>query len=306
LTGTSINVLQRISGHIPGKGDPAMIEEPLSIEHQPLLQPLLKSLGLQISEYSFANLYLFRQAHAYAVIREAGEIFIRGRAYDGASYIMPTRPVSAIDQKLLRQLIRVYGMLFPIPEAWLECFPDPEYHHSYHEAESDYIHELAKLVTYHGHHLHDKKNLLHQFEKSYEYQAVPLKSEHLADARSILAVWQTEATDSPERTDYHACAEALDRYEELGQCGAIYYVNQTPAGFIIGEELDPSLFALHFVKASRRYKGIYQYMYHQFASIMPARYVGFNFEQDLGIESLRRAKGSYLPERMIRKYRVTL
>ncbi|MDD5672723.1 MAG: phosphatidylglycerol lysyltransferase domain-containing protein, partial [Chitinivibrionales bacterium] len=57
-------------------------------------------------------------------------------------------------------------------------------------------------------------------------------------------------------------------------------------------------------KGDRTFKGVYQFMYHQFAQIMPAKYAAFNFEQDLGIESLRRSKAAYRPERMLKKYRV--
>jgi hypothetical protein len=37
---------------------------------------------------------------------------------------------------------------------------------------------------------------------------------------------------------------------------------------------------------------------------MPSKYALFNFEQDLGLESLRQAKASYHPDKMAVKYRV--
>ena len=44
--------------------------EPLHLGHRALLSPLIAALGVQLSEYSFANLFLFRQIHGYRVVAE--------------------------------------------------------------------------------------------------------------------------------------------------------------------------------------------------------------------------------------------
>jgi uncharacterized protein len=81
-------------------------------------------------------------------------------------------------------------------------------------------------------------------------------------------------------------------------------VNEDPAGFIMGEELNHSMFAFHFAKGKRKYKGMYQFMYNHFAKMLPKKYEVLNFEQDLGKLALKIAKASYNPERMLKKYRV--
>ena len=89
----------------------------------------------------------------------------------------------------------------------------------------------------------------------------------------------------------------------LAEHGCSY---REPAGFILGEGLGDSIFALHFAKGLTKFKGIYQFMYNHFAGIMSDRYELLNFEQDLGNPELRHAKSSYRPDRMIHKYRVSL
>jgi hypothetical protein len=262
-------------------------------------------LALPVSEYSFANLYLFRAVHSYSVLFDE-DIFIRGTAYDGTAFVMPTRDVRLMKRNLLDRMITACGMLFPVPEEWLAAFDPAAYAISFDDAESDYIHEIAELVGYRGNKLHAKKNQLNQFLARYRVQALPLTNERLKDALAVLDAWQEESDEPPQKTDYAPCKEALSLYEELVLCGAIYYVDGGPAGFIIGEELGRAAFVLHFAKARRAFKGIYQYMYSQFAQIMPSHYAVFNFEQDLGIETLRQAKASYRPERMVKKYRIRL
>ena len=282
-----------------------MTEEPLSLLHKEILRSRLKTINTQVSEYSFANLYLFRSEHDYSVIID-DEIFIRGKTHDNDSYLMPTRDVRIIDEPLLDRSIAEGGMLFPVLEEWLPRFQDPRYFIDFKDSESDYIIDIGKLATYQGNKLHDKKNLLNQFLRRYQCAALPLTDDRLGDAQKVLDVWQQETGIPVAETDYHACQEAISLYEDLTLCGGIYYIENQPAGFIIGEELDNVTFAVHFAKAIRTFKGIYQYMYHQFAGIMPQRYTAFNFEQDLGLESLRHMKASYQPKEMLKKYRITL
>ena len=74
-----------------------MVEEPLSFGHKSLLSELLRASSSPLSEYSFANLYLFREKHAYSVLL-GEELFIRGKAYSGRDYVMPTRDVRKINK----------------------------------------------------------------------------------------------------------------------------------------------------------------------------------------------------------------
>ncbi|MBN1534037.1 MAG: DUF2156 domain-containing protein [Spirochaetes bacterium] len=277
----------------------------ISLGHKALLHERLRAVDSWISEYSFPNLYLFRRVHEYRVIRDA-EIFILGTHYDGQRYVMPTRDAREIDPRYLRETIAEYGLMYPVPEQWLEAFPTDVYGITYHDGDSDYIHRVDKLMTYGGKRLHDKKNLLNQFLKRYRHEALPLTNDRLGDALSVLEQWQRDMAEPPEQTDYYPCREAIERYEELMQCGGIYYADDEPAGFIIGEELHENVFALHFAKGKRSFKGLYQFMFNNFASIMPSRYCCLNFEQDMGKESLRQAKSTYEPEYMIKKYRISL
>jgi uncharacterized protein len=281
------------------------MDTPLSLEHRKILFEPLHAIGSEISEYSFANLYLFRREHDYRVVT-GDELLIRGRMRDGMKYVMPVRNVRNISSGSLKNAIETDGMMFPIPEEWLAVFDPEQYAISSNDADSDYIHKIAKLATYAGNNLHGQRNLVNQFLRRYGSNAFPLTKERLVDARVILDAWQNEAGVLRDETDYEACKEAIALYDDLVLCGAIYYADSEPAGFIIGEELNNATFALHFAKARRKFSGVYQYMFSQLATVMPSRYTAFNFEQDLGIESLRRAKSSYHPEKMIRKFRISL
>lgn len=277
--------------------------ERLGIDHMDLLTPRLRQANAGLSEYTFANLYLFRASHDYHVIRDR-EIFIRGISCDGRTYLMPTTDARMLEPQYLREMMQGVDFLFPIPEAWLSPFHEDEYEITYREGERDYVYTVEKMTTYGGRRLHKKRNLLKQFLQKYQSHALPLTNDKLDEARFILEDWMKSAGVNPADTDFGPCREALDLYEDLVLCGGIYYADNEPAGFVLGEELNEETFVLHFAKARTKFKGIYQFMFNNFAKILPPQYRYLNLEQDLDRENLRVFKSSYAPEAMLRKARV--
>jgi hypothetical protein len=282
-----------------------MTVEKLELHHQALLSPRLNQVNTVISEYTFANLYLFRKNHDYEVIRD-GDIFIRGRSYDGYPYLMPTVDVRTLDLRDLKNRMKDVDFLFPVPEDWLPVFSPDEFEIAFFEGDADYVYTVEKMSTYKGRRLHKKRNLLKQFLETYQHEALPLTNDRLEQARFVLTDWLTTTDREAHETDYGPCLEALDRYDELVLCGGIYYADNEPAGFVLGEELNEETYVLHFAKARRKFKGIYQYMFNNFAKILPPKYKYLNLEQDLEQENLRIFKSSYVPDVLIRKARVRL
>jgi hypothetical protein len=282
-----------------------MKTEKLDLSHKELLYDRLKSIDTAIAEYSFANLYLFRKNHQYEVIIDR-EIFIKGITYDSYSYLMPTSDIRRTDREYLKELVKSVHFLFPIPEEWLEAFDRNEFEFSSAAGDADYMYTVEKMSTYRGRRLHKKRNLLKQFTTLYNHEAFPLTTGRLDHAVSILRAWQEESGAHIEEADFYPCMEAIRLYDELVLCGGIYYADREPAGFIIGEELNQETFVLHFAKGRIKYTGIYQYMFNNFARILPSKYHFMNLEQDLDRETLRHAKTSYVPDIMVKKFRVSL
>lgn len=282
-----------------------MKTERISLSHKELLYQKLKK-DTMISEYSFANIYLFRENHDYEVLFIDDLLFIKGKSYDGKYYVMPVSDVNDIKRDCFDYLLKYVDFIFPIDEKWLVLFDTNKFIFEFRDGDTDYVYDINKLRTFSGKKLHSKRNLLHQFEKNYDCDALPLFGDKLIEAKEILEKWQEQSAQKKEDTDYNACMEALDLYDDLILCGFIYYVNRNPVGFIIGEELNKDCFALHFAKGLVEYKGIYQFMFNSFAKVLPDKYSFVNFEQDLDKENLRLAKKSYEPDLLVKKYRIRL
>lgn len=273
--------------------------EKVGLQHQELLSGKLTSIKTCLSEYCFANIYLYRTIHAYEVVF-AHKIFIRGKTRDGVVYYMPTENITAEDFDALQKQVEGLVVFFPLPGHWIEQFPETAFNRKFCPADSDYLYALRSMRTYPGRHLSGQRNFIKQFNEHYQVRIERLTQSNVQGAISVLQQWQ----QNQKATDYESCLEALQLHEKLGLDGLVFYDNESPIAFIIGEELNPQVYIFHFVKANTQYKGIYAFVYQQFALSIPDHYQYINLEQDLGLLGIRKAKQSYHPEKLVPKWRI--
>lgn len=287
-----------------------MKEVNLEMRHQNLLHPLLKNIQISLSEYCFANLYFFRNTHKYKIIDRDGNLFLSGISYDKKRYLMPLQDLNE-SEEYREQLMTLaaeeaFDMIFPVPETWLPYFEEKEFHIDMLEQDSDYIYTSEKMQTYSGRKLHKKRNLLKQFVQNYETDVQSLSESNIHEPLELLDLWQALSTQEMGDSDYYQCRDALIHRENFNLEGAIFYADGNAVGFMIGEAVSDSVFAIHFAKGDVAAKGIYQFMFNRFAEEFCKDYEFINLEQDLGIEGLRKTKRSYLPDHMAHKYRIHL
>jgi hypothetical protein len=276
----------------------------LDFSHRDLIKEKLGSVTSPFSEFSFMNLYLFREIHKYEVIESPEGVYIGGLTRDGKKYLMP---LFNIDEKSIDSLcakITDETMLFPVPADSVGLFIEKGFRAEYNPADSDYIFSIDKLATYPGRHLHKKRNLMKQFLELYSWSAADISSDNRNECLAILEQWQKDTGLPEHETDVSSCREALLHYDEFGLTGTLFYAGEEAAGFVLGEFISGKTYALHFAKGLTRFKGIYQFMYNVFAKELCKDCLWVNFEQDLGIPALRQAKESYMPDRMEHKYRI--
>jgi hypothetical protein len=272
----------------------------LTIEQRSVLHPCFRRLTEGISEFTFAGIFLFRDTRRYQVSRVGEDRYvIAGR--DAASFFM--LPFGLPDPDILRTLFERFGTLKCATAAQADRLEEMGYRIWEDRDNFDYLYRREDLVRLSGRRLHKKKNMVNLFLRENTGLARPLLDEYVGDALRILEQWRAQQA-SP--GDYAAAREALERMEELQLCGGIFYVDETPIAYSLGEELAAGrTFVIHFEKAVRadQYKGVYQYINQAFAAVLPEKYDWINREQDLGDAGLRQAKESYKPAGFVRKYR---
>jgi hypothetical protein len=164
----------------------------------------------------------------------------------------------------------------------------------------DYLYLRTDLAELSGKKYHKKRNLVNTFINSYKYEKRPLTKNLIPEAMQVLDKW---VENKGESGDYNSAKEALELFDVLKMKGAMFYVDEKPAGWCLGESLAKGrMFAIHFEKGLDEYKGIYQFINQAFAESLPRYYKYINREQDLGEEGLRQAKMTYRPAGFVQKY----
>lgn len=270
----------------------------LTLDFRPDLHELLRKLPEGVSEFTFANLYLFRVKHSYSLTRLPNNLLgILGND-EGKPFFM--LPFGLPDPATLHQLFSDHISMKCVTLHQKTLLEALGYQVIEDRDNFDYLYLRSDLVDLQGRKFSKKRNLIKAFISNHEYIAKPLLDEHIPEALLILEQWREEYGASG---DYNAAREALEQSWELQLCGGIYYVEDRPVAYSLGEELANSTsFVIHFEKAISSYKGIYQFINQAFASILPDFYQTINREQDLGDAGLRQAKHSYKPSSYVVKH----
>jgi uncharacterized protein len=273
--------------------------EPLSLAHRSTVEPLLREMNLPLSEYGFANLYLFRDVHRYALVSHPLPHML-GVTYDGVRHAMP---LVRFAWDHVDALLEHAACIYPVTEEIAQQGSAHGMRSSWNDDDSDYIYEARRLALLEGKTLRHKRIEAASFAAAAAPSIAPLTLANRHQAIDILDLWARQV-DRPRRdTDVDACQAALDNFEALGLHGRVISDGAgVPCAFLLAQNLGENGAAVHFAKGDREREGIYPYMFSQFAASAGVSWL--NFEQDLGKPGLRQAKRALDPVRQLRKYRL--
>lgn len=98
---------------------------------------------------------------------------------------------------------------------------------------------------------------------------------------------------------------SIKNRERLGLIGGLIRANDRVVAVTLGGAINDEMFDINFEKAFSDVPGAYPMINQQFIinELMNYKYV--NREEDMGLDGLRKAKESYLPEFMVQKGLVT-
>ena len=286
----------------------------LTLEDKPLCDQLFNQFPPQISEFTFTNLFIWRQAYQIKISHLQNFLCLLSEQ-EGSSFFFP--PIGEGDviecyQSLL-QYLRGKGIspkIVRVPEA---VVAEIDWKTSGMKAEldrnqSDYVYLVQDLTELKGRKYHRKRNHIKQFQEKYSYQYIPLTPEWIPQCLQLETEWcdlrQCEASPGL-LNESLAIKEAFTHYEELGVKGGAILINAKVEAFTLGDPLNPETVVIHIEKANPAYEGLYPTINQAFLEYQWSGYTYINREQDLGEEGLRKAKESYFPHHLVNKYTVT-
>ena len=286
-----------------------------------IFDKFFKDANCQSSKYTFTNLFMWRNLYnvSWAVENDVLFIFTENDKTFSAwqPFGAPENMQDAISKILTcaKELKGDKEFILNFLEKnfvdELKKFPDAKFEISFNPAYTDYVYAAEDLATLGGRKFHGKKNHLNQFYKDYpiaEYS--PVTAEIIPKCLELLDDWYDTQLNDPELVNLrenlahekNAIHEIFSDYNFFGIKGGTILLGKNVAAFTFGEMLNSDTAVIHVEKAAADIRGAFTAINQNFVANEWQGATFINREEDMGIDGLRRAKESYKPVKMIKKF----
>ena len=289
-----------------------MIFKEITIEDKNLFDDFFNKFQQEISEMTFTNLFCWRKSknHKFCVYKE--HLIISYIEDDITKYYAP---IGNNALEILVELILDKNFLFErVPEKIIKEINENHKFSQYkdlinieeQDMHFDYVYSIKDLSLMQGGKFVQKRNQIRQFEKN-DPEICSLNNETAHKFAEFQEKWKDMVSfdfNYTMKSEDEALTEALKHFEILNLKGICVHVNGELKGFGIGEKLNENTFVEHFEKAMFNLTGAYQFTLKAFVNSIDENFVYLNREQDLGVEGLRKAKQSWNPAFLVKKYKI--
>lgn len=288
----------------------------LTKQDKPLLDRYFRSRYYENSHFNFTYLFMWRIPYHVRWCEENGVLYMTCEWEGTLMAMQPFGPEEKMQEATDRFLayFQEIGrpLLFVVLESgyaeFLEQYKGASFDIREDRDNFDYVYLAEKLISLSGRKLHSKKNHLNAFRKMYpqaEYLAIT--EEIIPACRVELESWyQMRLTDEPDDPfidwERRAILEVFDDYEYFGLRGGAIRLDGRIIAFTFGEQLNTDSVVVHVEKADPNIRGAYPAINQGYVANNWSAMTYINREEDMGHEGLRKAKESYKPEKMIRKF----
>ena len=174
----------------------------------------------------------------------------------------------------------------------------------------DYLYDAYDLAYLKGKRFGKKRNHVNQFlSQNPDWQLKEMTADNAAEAMAFMDIFDLEGDDNESAKSERKLTRDMIKLVEAGDSmlkGALLYVNGKVCAFTIADIKGDTLF-IHIEKATREVAGSYEMINKVFAEKMLEQYPEIKYinrEDCAGDEGLRRAKESYHPVEILKKYNV--
>lgn len=285
--------------------------KPLEISHRDTLTRVFEEEQPKISEFTFTNLFIWRHRYRPVWDIRKGCLVIVCRPEGLPPFALP--PAGSGDKRsALSTLCEELTQWTPevqirrVDESFVSEHVDPHrFEVVYDRDYSDYVYRTEDLIRLSGRKYHRKKNHFNRFKRQYdfEYRTIDLELvECFLDMQDSWCRIRDCAEDPDLLSEDYAVREALTHCEELRFQGGAIEIEGKLEAFSLGESLDKETAVIHVEKANPDIPGLYAAINRLFCSNAFSHTTYVNREQDLGEPGLRKAKESYHPHHLVKKY----
>jgi ribosomal-protein-alanine N-acetyltransferase len=312
---------------------------PITLADKPQFDRVLSALAHPISDYSFANTYVWSTSFKLFHARIARHLCVFANGTGDLTMLKPPLPERGASEADLRECIthcfdimdayndvharRAHSRIEYVSDEMLERLQSATLRSinlSATPMHGDYVYDTQRMIDLAGGALKSKRHARSRFVRDYpDHHVEDLDEAHVPACLDLLALWERHGdaahegevnehhigSDILRRFDTRACELALDSWRELGLTGMALFVGDRLIGFTLGEAISPMQASILIEKTHPAFSGAAQFIFSEFCRRHWASHPECNAGDDWGIPSLRFTKQSYRPVRLLSKYTLT-
>ncbi|MBD8348928.1 DUF2156 domain-containing protein [Dysgonomonas sp. HGC4] len=280
----------------------------IELSDKPQIDACLDGNTFRACDFSFTNMFAWNAKFKTLYDIQHKTLFLKFLETDGKIYyMMPIGPMpinEAIqmlqaDAKASNIPFQMKGITVEMWEMINKKMPN-QFQHVHERNNDEYIYLSSKLISLSGKKLQSKRNHINRFKlDNPDWQYFPITSKkELNECAAMLDEWENIKEDKNRslQYDYIATRLMLEHFDYLQLTGGAIRVNGKIIAFTIGEKLTEDTFVVHVEKAFGEIHGAYTIINQQFIEHEASKFKYINREEDMGLESLRKAKLSYQPD----------
>ncbi|MBQ7288631.1 MAG: DUF2156 domain-containing protein [Clostridia bacterium] len=167
----------------------------------------------------------------------------------------------------------------------------------------EYIYTREKLATLKGKKFHSKRNHISAFSKKHDWSFEAIDDTNADEVLAMSEIWvkaHYDGTNPSLLVEQESLKTLLRNRELLGIKGGLIRTEGKVVAFTIASPIGKHTYDVHMEKALTEYSTAYTVINRAFAQYLNCTYL--NREDDMGLEGLRKAKLSYQPDILLKKY----
>ena len=229
-----------------------------SLEEKPLLEEAFLKFPPVISEFTFTNLFIWRQVYQLRISHLNGFICLLSDKGDQSFFFPPIGEGDKVESfRILLQDLKARGnspKIARVPESMVTQIDWKEngMRVDLDRDQSDYLYLVEDLTKLEGRKYHRKRNHIKQFKERYSYQYHPLTPEWISECLRLETDWcdlrHCEVVPGLANESV-AIKEALTHFNQLNMKGGAILIDGKLEAFTLGEPLNPETVVIHIEKA---------------------------------------------------------
>jgi hypothetical protein len=280
--------------------------KPVGLEDQEVFAEYLGREPSEVCELDFANIFMWKGSERPSWTILNGSLCVLVEPDFEDSYVLP--PVGGAVERVPETVsicLRHAPRLSRVPEAFVERYgagfkaeEDP--------GNFDYIYLRQELAELKGKKFDGKRNRIRKFESTFAHEYHALTRADVPGCFRLLEDWFEEKRngDPYMKAEKIAIVEALATFEKIGLKGGVVKVGGRIEAFTMGGRLTSDTAVIPIEIANPGLVGLAQWINREFVRREWADYAFVNREQDMDVEGLRKAKLSYQPARLVKKFNI--